>query len=138
MHALCEYIDKELKKLERKTEQSGDLTERELTYGKDLAKFKTALLTNKAMEENDGYSNEYSGGMSRRMYGGDSYGDDMSFTRGRGSNARRDSMGRFSNDGYSRDDAREDLMMEVREFMKTAPEEDKHAARAFMNHLKNA
>lgn len=137
MHALCEYIDKELKKLERKAEQSGDLTERELTYGKDLAKFKTALLTNKAMEENDGYSNEYKGDMSRRMYDHHSYGDDMSYARGRGSNARRDSMGRFSNDGYSRDDAREDLMMEVREFMKTAPEEDKHAARAFMNHLKN-
>lgn len=49
MHKLCEYIDKELKKLERKAEQSGDLTEREITYGKDLAKFKTALLTNKAM-----------------------------------------------------------------------------------------
>jgi hypothetical protein len=47
-------------------------------------------------------------------------------------------MGRFSNDGMSYDDAREDLMMEVREFMKTAPEEDKHAARVFMNHLKNA
>jgi hypothetical protein len=138
MHALCEYIDKELKKLERKTEQSGDLTERELTYGKDLAKFKTALLTNKAMEENDGYSNEYRDGMNRRMYSRNSYGDDMSYERGRGNNARRDSMGRYSNDGYSRDDAREDLMMEVREFMKTAPEEDKHAARAFMNHLKNA
>ena len=136
MHALCEYIDKELKKLERKAEQSGDLSERELTYGKDLAKFKTALLTNKAMEENDGYSNEYRGDMSRRM-SRNSYGDDVSYARGRGSNARRDSIGRYSNDGYSRDDAREDLMMEVREFMKTAPEEDKHAARVFMNHLKN-
>lgn len=138
MHALCEYIDKELKELERKVEQSGDLSERELTYGKDLAKFKMALLTNKAMEEEDSYSNEYRGGMSRRMYGGDSYGNDMSYARGRGSNARRDSMGRYSNDGYSRDDAREDLMMEVKEFMKTAPEEDKHAARVFMNYLKNA
>lgn len=137
MHALCEYIDKELKKLERKAEQSGDLSERELTYGKDLAKFKTALLTNKAMEENDGYSNEYRDSMSHRM-SRNSYGDDMSYARGRGSNARRDSIGRYSNDGYSRDDAREDLMMEVREFMKTAPEEDKHAARAFMNHLKNS
>lgn len=137
MHALCEYIDKELKKLERKAEQSGDLSERELTYGKDLAKFKTALLTNKAMEENDSYSNEYRGDMNRRM-SSNSYGDDMSYARGRGSNARRDSIGRFSNDGYSRDDAREDLMMEVREFMKTASEEDKHAARAFMNHLKNS
>jgi hypothetical protein len=138
MHALCEYIDKELKKLERKAEQSGDLSERELTYGKDLAKFKTALLTNKAMEENDSYNNEYRGDMSRRMYSRNSYGDDMSYERGRGSNVRRDSMGRYSNDGYSHDDAREDLMLEVREFMKTAPEEDKHAARVFMNHLKKA
>lgn len=137
MHALCEYIDKELKKLERKVEQSGDLSERELTYGKDLAKFKTALLTNKAMEEHDDYSNEYKGGMSRRMHGGDSYGDDMSFARGRSGNVRRDSMGRFSNDGMSYDDAREDLMMHIKEYMKSAPDDEKQEARRFMNMLKN-
>lgn len=137
MHALCEYIDNELKKLERKAEQSGDLSERELTYGKDLAKFKTALLTNKAMEENDGYSSEYRGGMSRRMYDGNSYGDDMSYARGRGGNVRRDSIGRFSNDGMSYDDAREDLMVQIREYMKSAPDDEKQEARRFMNMLKN-
>lgn len=137
MHALCEYIDNELKKLERKVEQSGDLSERELVYGKDLAKFKTALLTNKAMEENNDYSNEYRSGMSRRMYDGDSYGDDMSFARGRSGNVRRDSMGRFSNDGISYDDARENLMMQIKEYMKSARDDEKQEARRFMNMLKN-
>ncbi len=49
-----------------------------------------------AMSEEEEYSN----------YGGRSYNnyDDNSFARGRGRNARRDSMGRYSRDDYSRDD----------------------------------
>ena len=73
MHKLREYIDDELIELEDKVSKGGKLSERELEYGKNLAKFKMALLTNKAMED-DGYSNGY-------HYG-----------------RKRDSMGRYSRD----------------------------------------
>ena len=60
------------------------------------------------LEEKGGYS-EARGGRGRggRSYmGGSSYDDDMMYSerRGRGSNAKRDSMGRYSSDdGYSED-----------------------------------
>lgn len=132
MHGLCEFADKELKKLERKVEETGDLNEREIEYGKNLAKFKMALLTNEAMErDSDG-----------RSYGGyrntPHHEDGMSYGHGRTGNVRRDSMGRYSNDGMSYGDAREELMMSLREYMKTATEDEKHDARRFMNALKNA
>lgn len=139
MHKLCEYLDDELKALERKAGK-GKLTNSELEYGDLLAHFKKSLLTNKAMEEN-GYSEEYRDGMSRngRMSRRDgmSYDDDMSMT-GRTGNVRRDSMGRYSrDDGMSYGDAKEDLMMSLHEFIKNAPEDEKQDARRFMNALKN-
>lgn len=140
MHKLCEYIDDELKTLEKKVGNGQQLSAAEVQYGDMLAHFKKSLLTNEAMEDS-GYSNEYRGDMSHggRMSrrGGMSYGDDMSFARGRSGNVRRDSMGRFSNDGMSYDDAREDLMMQIKEYMKSAPDDEKQEARRFMNMLKN-
>ena len=140
MHKLCEYIDDELKTLEKKVGNGQQLSAAEVQYGDMLAHFKKSLLTNEAMAEN-GYSNEYRGDMSHggRMSrrGGISYDDDMSFARGRTGNVRRDSMGRYSNDGMSYDDAREDLMVQIREYMKSAPDDEKQEARRFMNMLKN-
>lgn len=126
MHGLCEFIDKELKKLERKVEESGDLNEREVEYGKNLAKFKMALLTNKAMER-DGYSE---GGVS---YGRPYYDEMDGHSYGR----RRGSMGRYSrNDGYSYDDAREDMVSELHKLMRKAPDEKtKHELKAFIDKL---
>lgn len=73
------------------------------------------------------------GGGRRRSYeggGGGSYarGDG----RGRGSNAKRDSMGRYSSrggrysreGGYSRGEGTEDMVMELRELMQEAPNEE--------------
>lgn len=66
--------------------------------------------------EEEGYSNEmgdgsYRGSMSYR--GG-------SYARGRGRNARRDSMGRYSSErGYSR--AEDEFAEELRELIKDAP-----------------
>lgn len=60
--------------------------------------------------------------MPRVSYaGGNSYGD-MSYARGRGSNARRDSMGRYSSrdGGYSNGG---DFRMEIQELIKDAPNE---------------
>jgi hypothetical protein len=139
MHKLCEYLDDELKALERKA-GNGKLSNSELEYGDLLAHFKKSLLTNEAMEGSD-YSEEYRGDMSRggRMNRRDgmSYDDGMSFARGRTGNVRRDSMGRYSNDGMSYGDAKEELMMSLHEYIKTAPEDEKQDARRFMNALKN-
>lgn len=43
-----------------------------------------------------------------------------SYERGRGSNARRDSMGRYSSDGYS---GSEEMVSDLREMMKDSPDE---------------
>lgn len=123
MHNLCKYIDKEIDELESKVGMGGKLSSAEVNYGKDLAKFKMALLTNKAMEE-EGYSGNYDGtsyeGVSRAMS------NRQSGTRGRGSNARRDSMGRYSREGgYSRADAEEDFRERLEDLMEIAPDEQK-------------
>ncbi len=60
--------------------------------------------------EGDGY-----GGMSRRMMP-----DGRSYARGRGMNAKRDSRGRYSSDGYSRTG---ELADHVRELMHKMPDE---------------
>lgn len=83
---------------------------------------------------------EYSGAMGGGSYnmGGGSYeggsygrggsyarggrgGRGSSYARGRGRNARRDSMGRYSSEGYSR--ASEGIVMDLRELMNDAPDE---------------
>ena len=75
---------------------------------------------------------EYSGDMMGRVYNDGSYNygrgsyarggrDGRSYARGRGRNARRDSMGRYSSEGYSR--ASEGIVMELRELMDDAPDD---------------
>lgn len=95
MHKLCNYIDDELMELERKADKNGKLSNSEIEYGKNLAKFKMALLTNERMEDDD-YSET---GRYHESY-----------------NPRRDSMGRYSRDGF---------MDELHKLMEKAPD-DKH------------
>lgn len=70
--------------------------------------------------EDEGYSNRggsYRGGNYEGNMGGGSY-RGGSYARGRGSNARRDSMGRYSSEGYSRAD---NLMDSLYGLMDDAP-----------------
>ena len=82
-------------------------------------------------DEEDGYSEDgsYRGGSYRG-----SYDDGMSMARGRGRGAKRDSMGRYSRDdgygyrggrgmGYSRGDAKQDYIEDLREMMNSAPDQ---------------
>lgn len=135
MHKLCEYISDELKELEKKVSNGQDLTKSEIELGDMLAHFEKCLLTSEAMKES-GYSEAR--GMSRN--GGRSSRDGASYDDySRGRSERRDSRGRFSRgEDMSYGDAREELMMYLREYMKTASEDEKHDARRFMNALKNA
>lgn len=123
MDKLCRYVDRELEEYENKVANGGKLSRTEIEDGKNLAKFKMALLTNEAME-NEGYSGDwdgiaYEGGrMSRRSR------DGMSGARGRGSRAKRDSMGRYSSEGdYSRAEAKEEFIEKVYDLMDEAPDE---------------
>ena len=107
MHKLIDYIDREMREYENEVARGGELSAKDLECLKDLAKTKTAILTNEAMEEDNRYSYKYDG---------------MSRARGRGRNARRDALGRYSSD-YSYDDAKADMESELHELMKKAPDE---------------
>lgn len=120
MDKLCRYVDRELEEYENKVANGGKLSRTEIEDGKNLAKFKMALLTNEAME-NEGYSGDWdgiayeSGRMNRR--------NGMSGARGR-MNDKRDSRGRYSSEGgYSRADAKEEFMERVYELIDEAPDE---------------
>ena len=143
MHKLLDIICDELDDLERKASES-KLTVQDIEYGDMLAHFKKNLLTADAMMEAEEYSYN-------------SYDDGMSMARGRGRNARRDSMGRYSRrsggsyrgnsrdgysrenysrENYSRDDARMDMLNELREMqMDATDEETKQMIKTWMNQL---
>ena len=70
------------------------------------------------------YENMGEGGYSGADWRGDGthpnrYG--ASYARGRGSRAKRDSMGRYSSRGYSRADGTDEMLAELRELMADAP-----------------
>lgn len=142
MDKLISYICDEMEELERKAEKGGKLTMQEIQYADMLAHLKKNILTSDAMmESDDEYSNE----------GG-------SYARGRGRNARRDSMGRYSREdggyrmtdggyrggsynrggsyrGYSRDDAKQDMLMQLREMEQDADEESKHMIKKWIKQV---
>ena len=111
-------------------------------------------------EESEGYS-EARGGMRGRSYmHGSSYDDDMMYSerKGRGRNAKRDSMGRYSSEGgsyeggssydnysearmdrrYSRDDAKDHMMNKLGEMMTSADEEQREILKDAMRKIERA
>ena len=122
MHALMQYICDELEELERKAEKEGKLSMAEVQYMDTLLHSKKNLLKADEMYEESKYFDE-----------GGSYARDG---RGRGPNARRDAMGRYSSrydrgmyrggsyEGYSREGAREDLMDDLHQMEREAGDEE--------------
>ena len=121
MHKIYEYLCDELKTLEKKAESGQGLSMAELEYLDKLTETKKNLLKIEMLEEDSEYSNAMRGASYRGSYArggrGGSY-DDGSYARGRGRNAKRDSMGRYSSEGYSR---AEDFRMELEDLMASAP-----------------
>ncbi len=113
MHKLMEYICDELEELERKVDKEGKLSATEIQYADMLAHTKKNLLKADEMMDEGEYSGSYR--YNYRM-------EDGSYARGR-RNARRDAMGRYSrrSDGYSMEN--EDMIDELRELMRNAPDE---------------
>lgn len=150
MHKLIEYICDEMEELERKAEKGGKLSIQEVQYADMLAHLKKNILTSDAMMESD---DEYSN-------------DGGSYARGRGRNARRDSMGRYSSEGrsyrmsdggsyrggsyrdggsyrysrdggYSRAEAKEDMLMQLREMEQDADEESRQMIKRWIKQVED-
>lgn len=145
MHVYEELKDMLCKELEEIT-RKGELTAGSLETVDKLTHSIKSIETIMAMNE---YNDDYSyadGGMSNARGGnrggysrvGRSYADGgNSYARGRGRNARRDSMGRYSN-GYSYDDAKADMIDEIKEIMQDAPDEQtKKEFQRFVTKLEN-
>lgn len=142
MHELLNYIDETMQEYEDKVARGGELSSKDVECLKDLAKTKMAILTNEAMENEgyDGYSRDgdMNGNYSSRgrMYYDGGYSG--RYGRGRGSNAKRDSMGRYSSRGYSYADAKEDMISELKELAKKAPDEKtRQELEHFANEMEN-
>ena len=98
-------------------------------------------------EEAEGGYSETRGGRGGAYMHGSSYDDDMMYSerRGRGRNAKRDSMGRYSSeggsyergasydDGYSR--AKDDMMSMLGEMMEDASPKEREALKKCMREL---
>ena len=123
MHKLIDFVCDELEDIEQKASK-GELSISDVQYADTLAHLTKNLLKSEEMMEefDEGYSSEM-----RPMNGtmrGSSYRYDggMSYARGRGRNAKRDSMGRYSSErGYSRDGM--EMADQLRDLMKDAPDE---------------
>lgn len=143
MHELYELKDRLMKELEEYGKQ--DLTAGSLEVVDKLShSIKNICKIIESYENEEGYSmrgrsydngmNDGTGGMSRRGSYRGSY--RSSYARGRGSNARRDSMGRYARDGgYSRADGVEELVENVREMMQELPQNLQQDAQRFVQKL---
>ena len=150
-----EYIEKIKKMLCKELEEiaeSGKLkSPADISMIKDLTGAVKNIGVIEMQEEESGYS-EARGGMRGRSYmHGSSYDDDMMYSerRGRGRNARRDSMGRYSSDmddysearmdrRYSRDDAKDHLMNKIGEAMENADPNEREILKKCMRELERA
>jgi len=128
MDKLMDYVCDQLEELERKADKEGKLSMPEIEYLDKLTHIKKNILK---IEDMDGYSN-----------------DNYSYARGR----KRDSRGRYSSrdgsynrrggvymgsyDGYSREDAKADLMDGLRDLEQDArDEETKHMVKKWIKQV---
>ena len=140
-----EYMHKIKKMLCKELEEYGDkksLSSADVEMIHKLTDTVKNLDKIELLEGDDGYSETYPYYM-----GGSSY------ARGRGRNARRDSMGRYSSDmnssyddysearmdrRYSRDDAKDHMMNKLGEMMSSADEEQRQILKDAMRKIERA
>lgn len=105
MHKIKEKLMDELYEVEDKMKKAsgGKVSAGDLEYIHKLTDTIKNIDKIEMLEEGGGYSEESNWMADGRMYG-TSYEDGMSYARGRGRNAKRDSMGRYSREGGSYDD----------------------------------
>lgn len=140
LYDLCETVAKEIGEANKKIEAAGGkLTGADIDYIDKITHAMKSIKSVIMIAENDenGESGYYP------YMGGYRSFENGSNRRGGGrSNQRRDSRGRYIREnrgGYSRDDAREDMVMELRELMKDAPDEHTRMRfRRFIDEIENA
>ena len=123
MHKLIDFVCDELEDIEQKAAK-GELSISDVQYADTLAHLKKNLLKSEEMMEkfDEGYSSEMRPVDGTMRGGSYRYDGGMSYARGRGRNAKRDSMGRYSSErGYSRDGT--EMADQLRDMMKDAPDE---------------
>lgn len=114
LYKLKDMLCKELEEYGAKGEMSGGTLE---VVDKLAHALKNLDRIIEVKEMSDGNSEAPYRGGSYRAYSRDG---DSSYARGRGRNARRDSMGRYSSMGYSRDG---DTVQQLEEMMQEVPPE---------------
>lgn len=130
MHNLYNLTCEELEKLDRKAGM-GDLSPAEFEKMSDLIETKKDMLKIGEMEDGSSYAmrSNRGGNYEGRSYGSYNMGGSYADGRGRGSQADRDRMGRYSSErGYSRDS---DLMEEI----EMLPEHKKNEIRRMIKEM---
>lgn len=140
LYDLCEVITDEISKANKKLEQGGgELSAGDIEYIDKLThalkSIKTTLAMEDYSEENYTYTGGSYGGGSYARGGGNSSRDGGSYARGRGSNAKRDSMGRYSRNGYSGGGDVEEIADTIRESMQEMSPELRREAQKFLKKL---
>ena len=128
LYKLKEMLCKELEEYGSKGELTGGTLEvvDKLAHAlKNLDK----IIEAKEMDYEGSYNGSYDDGMGgtrgrgRSYMGGSMASDGGSYARGRGRNARRDSMGRYSSrGGYSREGENEQYIQQLEEMMQDVPQ----------------
>lgn len=149
MHNIKEYMMENIEEFDKAVKNGKQLSEKDCS----LLKTMTGVVKNIGeieMFEDSGYSGAGDWMGEGRMYGtsyrgGSSYGDGGSSYAGRdrGSNANRDSRGRYSSRGYSQNgysygDAAEEMIEKAQEMLSEAEnEEQKRAIKQLIRKLEN-
>ena len=136
LYDICDMLNRELDEYSEKVRKAGGKLSAgdlevidKLTHAIKSVKTTIAMIEHEDDYSNDGMGYEYNrGGNRSNARGGRSYDGDM---RGRMGNVRRDDMGR-----YSRDEAEDDLMGKLHEYMNMVDEpEKKQEIKRFMKKL---
>lgn len=126
LESICKILTKELEHVTEKLESGGGvISPTDVEYVNNLTHAIKSVVTTKEnlSSESEG---SYDDGMSRNS--------EYSNRRGRGSYARRDSMGRYASDGYSRGYSRNtEMVSELRNLMEDAP--DEHTRQEFQRFI---
>lgn len=138
---LKETIKRELEKFAKQ----GDVSVNTLEKIHKLSDTYKNLCKIEMLEEESemGGHSEARGGRGGSYMHGSSYDDDMMYSerRGRGRNAKRDSMGRYSSEGgsyeggYSRHDAKDWMMSQLGEMMEDADPKEREALKECMRSI---
>ena len=147
MHKIKEKLMDELYEIEEKMKKSsGKVSAGDLEYIHKLTDTVKNIDKIEILEEDDGYSEDGQYMGEGRIYG-TTYEGGSSYRRGRGRNAKRDSMGRYSSDGYrinnrggySRNSAKDYMMEQLEEMMEQAEKpQEKEALKRCMQAIERA